>query len=261
LETDAMREDPGGQRADAGPDERVGAVPCLSTLRGVAARIRDARHAVGIAGLVGSAPAWLVRREYLATVKDLTDPVPRVPAIPGIAWRLLERAEVPLLVASSPRLSGADVWRRLGEGQECWVAWLDNAAVHWRWETRRDAYLPYLQRHARPLTGDLWVVEVYTQPSHRGRGLYVAGTLMAMQRARDRGDLRLIGLIAGWNRTARRVAEEKLQRTVVGTVGYWGSGRWRCHFATGEIALDGDGRVFIPQRSRPASQMLVGTTI
>jgi GNAT superfamily N-acetyltransferase len=203
----------------------------------------------GIAGLAWTAPRWLIRREFLVTVKDLSGPLPRIPPSPDVAWRRLTNAELPGLLASSPTLSPAEVGRRQGEGQECWVGWVGETAAHWRWETDGEAYLPYLRRFVRPLKGDLWVADVYTHPSHRRRGLYTAATVMAMHRARAQGRTRLIGLIAGWNRPALRVAELRLQRAVVGSVGYWALGAWRPAIVTGSIRLDDGGRVFVPPRA------------
>jgi hypothetical protein len=44
----------------------------------------------------------------------------------------------------------------------------------------------------------------------------------------------------------RRIAEDALQRTVVGTVGYWAVGRERPPLVTGRVRLDRRGRVFVP---------------
>ena len=99
----------------------------------------------------------------------------------------------------------------------------------------------------RPLDGDLWVADVYTHPSYRRRGLYTTATAMAMHRARAAGHRRLIGLIAGWNRPALRVAEIRLQRAVVGSVGYWALGRRRPPIVTGSVRLDAAGYVFVPR--------------
>ena len=49
--------------------------------------------------LARAAPRWLMRREFLVTVKDLTGPLPPVAPSPGVAWRLLTAAEIPQLVA------------------------------------------------------------------------------------------------------------------------------------------------------------------
>jgi GNAT superfamily N-acetyltransferase len=211
-------------------------------------RLRDASRTMGIARLAWTAPRWSIRREFLITVKDLTGALPPISPVPGVSWRRLAGAEVPALVASSSTLCPAEVWRRLREGQECWVGWMGTKAAHWLWQTHGETHLPYLHRSVRPLDGDLWVVEVYTHPSERRRGLYTTSIVMAMHRARERGYVRLIGLIAAWNTPARRVAEEKLQRAVVGTVGYWAFGWRRSYFVTGSARLDDGEHVCVPAR-------------
>ena len=215
-------------------------------LRRLAHQILDARRTIGVMKLARAAPRWLIRREFLVTVKDLTGPLPPIAPSPGVAWRRLTAAEIPQLVAKSPTLTAAEVWRRLREGQECWVGWMDGIPAHWRWETCTETHLPYLRRAVRPLDGDLWIVDVYTHPARRRRGLYTAATVTAMHRARERGHRRLIGLIAAWNLPVRRIVEEELQRSVVGTVGYWAVGRERPPLVTGHVRLDESGRVFVP---------------
>jgi hypothetical protein len=219
-----------------------------ATLRRAVSRLRDAADAIGLARLAWTAPRWLIRREFLVTMKDLTGPLPPISPRPDVSWRRLTDAELPGLLRSSPTLSRAEVMRRLQEGQECWVGWIGETAAHSRWETENETYLPYLRRFVRPLDGDLWVADVYTHPSYRRRGLYTTATVMAMHRARALGHTRLIGLIAGWNRPALHVAKTRLQRAVVGTVGYWALGRWRSPILTGCVRLDARGRVFVPPR-------------
>jgi hypothetical protein len=194
--------------------------------------------------MVRAGSRWLIRREFLVTVKDLTGPLPPIVPVPDVSWRRVTAVEIPSLVTYSPTLSAAEASQRLQEGQECWVAWSGQTAAHWRWETRRQTYLPYLSRSVCPLEGDLWVVEVYTHPSQRRRGLYRTGTTMAMHRARAQGYKRLIGLIAAWNTPTHRVAAVELQRRVVGTAGYWTIGRRPV--VTGHVRLDEGGRVYVP---------------
>ena len=196
--------------------------------------------------LARAAPRWLMRREFLVTVKDLTGPLPPVAPSPGVAWRLLTAAEIPQLVTSSPTLTTAEVWRRLRDGQECWVGWMDDIPAHWRWETCAKTHVPYLRHAVHPLDGDLWIVDVYTHPAQRRRGIYTAATVTTMHRARERGHRRLIGLIAAWNLPVRRIAEEELRRSVVGTVGYWTVGRGRPPLVTGRVRLDESGHLFVP---------------
>jgi hypothetical protein len=189
------------------------------------------------------AASWLVRREYLITVR----PVGRIadaPRLPGVSW---ERIEDPARLGVGPgdlRPARTEARRRLDEGQECWAAWIAGELAHWRWEATRPAFLPYLGLTLRPERGDLCVVDVYTTPRFRGRGLHTAGTFLALERARARGLTRLVGLVAWWNGPARHVMEGKTGRTVVGSVGYWTVGAGpRRYFARGGVRLDGDALV------------------
>lgn len=99
-------------------------------LRRLAHRVLDAERTIGLVKLASTAPRWLIRREFLVTVKDLTGPLPPIGPSPGVAWRRLTSADVPQLVASSPTLTAGEVWRRLREGQECWVGWMDDIPAH-----------------------------------------------------------------------------------------------------------------------------------
>jgi hypothetical protein len=140
----------------------------------------------------------------------------------------------------------AEILRHVDEGQECWVAWIDGQPAHWRWETSRTTYLPYLGRALCPQPGDVCVVDVYTAPRFRGLGLHTEGTFLALERAKARGLTRLVGLVAWWNAPARRVMEVKTARTVVGSVGYWSLGAARRYFASGRVWLESDRIVVSP---------------
>jgi hypothetical protein len=222
-------------------------MPRDRVVRRLAHRVLDAKRTIGLIELARMAPRWLMRREFVVTVKDLTGPLPSIVPSPGVAWRCLAAAEIPRLVASSPSLTAAEVWQRVREGQECWVGWIGDIAAHWRWETWTETHLPYLRRAVRPLDGDLWTVDAYTHPTQRRRGLYTAATVTAMHRAREHGHRRMIGLLATWNSPVRHIAEEKLQRSVVGTVGYWTVCGWRPPLVTGRVQLDASGCVFVPR--------------
>jgi GNAT superfamily N-acetyltransferase len=226
-------------------------------LRRLTHRLLDVGRTIGFVRLAWAVPRWLVRREFLVTVKDLSDPLPPLPRDIDVAWRRLAAAEIPRLLAESPTLTKAEVSRRLREGQECWVAWAGDLPAHWRWETSVEAYFPYIHRGMRPLDGDRWIVDVYTHPSWRRRGLYAAATVAAMHRAREAGHRRLIGLIAAWNTPARRVAERELQRSIIGTVGYWTLGPWRPPLVRGRVHLDDQGRVVVPleEDARPRAPL------
>jgi GNAT superfamily N-acetyltransferase len=211
-------------------------------------RLGEARRALPPRNLVTTLAAWLVRRVYLVTSRDLHDPFPPAPSLPDVTWTTLREVDVPLLVASKPTLTDAEVRGRLAEGQRCAVGWLDGRPVHWRWEADGDVYLPYLGRRLRPGAGERWVTDVYTHPAYRGRGLYTASTMRALRQARDQGLTRLLGMVSAWNRPAIHVMTTKAGRAVIGTVGYWQLGPWRRYFAGGEAGFDASGAIGVRPR-------------
>jgi GNAT superfamily N-acetyltransferase len=212
-------------------------------------RLREAGRALPARDLATALAAWLVRRVYLVTSRDLRDPLPSPPSVRGVAWTTLREADIVRLVASKPTLTDAEVRARLAEGQRCAVGWLDGRPVHWRWETDGEAYLPYLGRRLRPGAGERWVTDVYTHPGHRGRGLYTVSTLRAMRQAREEDRTRLLGMVSAWNRPAIHVMTAKTGRAVIGAVGYWQLGPWRRYFARGDVAFDASRALIV----RPGS--------
>src|SRR5262245_30916388 len=109
-------------------------------------RVLDVGRTIGVGRLAWTAPRWLVRREFLVTVKDLSGPLPLPVRGADVVWRRLAVSETPRLLAKSPTLNEGEVWRRLHEGQECWVGWAGDLPAHWRWETSGETYFPYLHR-------------------------------------------------------------------------------------------------------------------
>jgi hypothetical protein len=215
--------------------------------RPATARARDTWAATG-GRLPIVALRWLVRREYLITVRAVDERV-SVPRLPQARWAPIEDPTELVVGPGDLRPARAEVRRRLDEGQECWAAWIDGELAHWRWEATRPAFLPYLGRTLRPEAGDLCVLDVYTVPRHRGCGLHTVGTFLALERARARGLTRLVGLVAWWNTPARHVMEGKTGRTVVGLVGFWTVGLGRRYFARGGVRLEDDAIVVAAVRA------------
>jgi len=204
-------------------------------------RILDATRMLGIAGTLAVGPRWLVRREFLVLVRDLGQPIRKFPAPPSMRWTALTDADVPRVRAINPTMSEAEIWRRLGEGQECLLGWLDGSLAHYRWDTVGSAYLPYLGKILQPLEGDLITIEAFTHPPFRNRGIHSASTRIVLGRARERGLVRSITAVAWWNAPGLRVTREKADRVIAGTVGRWSLGPWRRDFATGAVRFDASG--------------------
>lgn len=178
---------------------------------------------------------------------DLRLPLPDVPVHESIYWRPLKEAEIPQVQAINPATSDAEVRRRLGEGQECLLYWIEESLVHYRWFTKQPAYLPHLGKTICPLKGDFLSLTAFTHPAFRGRGIASFSFIRALHHARDQGLTRSIGIVPWWNVPSIRAHWEKTGRTFAGTVGYWNVGLRKIHFTTGDVSLDESGNVFVPR--------------
>jgi len=229
----------------------------LDRLRALRFRVSEVRRATGLARLPATLARGLVVREYLVT-ESLLD-ASTVPALPdGIRVGPVTEADVPTALAVNPALSADEVRRRWREGQSWTGWWMGGTLAHWRWDTSSLAHLPYLRRSVRPLPGDLWVVEVFTRPDYRNRGLYSLSTAHAFASASAAGYRRVIGLVSPWNRPAMHVMLDKWRRAPVGTVGYAGVGPSRRPFVRGRVRMDDTGALFVPTDA--ASNPRVGPT-
>jgi hypothetical protein len=222
----------------------------LDRLRALRFRVSEVRRATGLARLPATLARGLVVREYLVTESLLG--VSTVPAVPA-AVRVgpVTEADVPAALAVNPALSADEIRRRWREGQSWTGWWIAGTLAHWRWDTSSPTYLPYLQRSVRPLPGDLWVVEVFTRPDYRNRGLYSASTGHAFAAAHAAGYRRAIGLVSPWNRPGMHVMVDKWRRAPVGRVGYVGVGSWCRSFMRGRVRADDTGAIFVPTDAGP----------
>ena len=201
-------------------------------------RLLDAKRTLGFKKMIWVTPRWLMRREYLVLVRDLLLPLPEIPTHESMEWTSLTEAEVPRVLAINPVMSEAEIQRRWREGQECLLCWIGGSLAHYRWDTCRAAYLPYLGKTLCLQQGDIHAPDIFTHPAFRGRGIHLVSSLMALRRARDLGFSRSITIVAWWNAPALQVNRQKTNRTIAGTVGYWNIGPWRYYSTTGDVWLD-----------------------
>jgi len=201
-------------------------------------RLLEANRTLGLSRMLWVGPRWLIHREFLVLVRDLRRPLPESPRYESIRWTTLTEAEIHQVRVIDPRMSETEIRRRWEEGQECLLCWSGESLAHYRWDTTRPAYLPYLGKTFRPLDGDIYAASIFTHPTLRGRGFHEISSIMALQRARDRGFARSVTVVAWWNAPSLRVNREKTGRIIAGTVGFWNAGLWRHYFASGEVFLD-----------------------
>jgi len=207
-------------------------------------RFRDAGRTLGVLQALALTPRWAVRRKYFVVVRDLATPRDghaRGFAIDDLRWASLAAEDAERLRETNPDLSPAEVRRRLEEGQECTVVWQGSTIVHYRWDTTRPAYLPYLGAVFSPAAGDIFAVEAFTHPAYRRRGIDWVATARALEDARARGFARSVTVVALWNTPGLRVGLERMSGRVVGTVTRWELGLFRRLRVTGAVRLMAGG--------------------
>jgi GNAT superfamily N-acetyltransferase len=185
-------------------------------------------------------------RRYLAYTWDLRRPQPEPPWSPGVRVTILAPANVEALGQLDVRMTPQEIERRWGEDQECLLAWMGDDLAHYRWQGMRPAYMPYLGRILRPLDGDQLVLDVYTRPDLRGRGVASITSSVGRDRGRAAGCTRAVWLIAWWNVPALRIADDAPWCRLAGSVGLR---RGPLHrgtlFTTGCVQVECDGSLTV----------------
>ncbi len=215
------------------------------------ARLRSVAIDLGWPRALRVAAAWALCRRYLLFRVDLPTLRARVAAAPSLppAMRvaLLTDRDRPALQALDAAMTPAEVSRRQAEGQECLLAWWRDELVHYRWSVAGAAYLPYLGRRLAPPPGEVLVVENYTAPRARRRGIGSLAMMADVARHDATGRVGAVWLSAWWNAGSLALSHQ-LGARVVGSVGYWGAGPLRRYFATGAGGFDADGTVVVAPR-------------
>jgi hypothetical protein len=203
----------------------------------------DALRTLGLRRTLTVSPRWAMRRTYLVLARDLQAPLPTLQPPSAVTWTELRPTEIDRVRSINPELSTAEVQHRLSEGQRCLLFWQEKVPAYYRWDTTQSCYLPYLGHTLRPLQGDLFTVEVFTNPRFRNRGIHSFATNLVLRQARQSGLRRSVTMVAWWNSPALRVAREKTERSVIGTAGWWGLGPLRRHYTSGAVCLASQGLV------------------
>jgi GNAT superfamily N-acetyltransferase len=208
-------------------------------------RLRETAATLGWPRTCAVAACWLFVRRFLVYEWDLHAPQPQRSLPPGVCVTVLASKDVPALGGLDARMTPAEIDRRWAEGQECLLGWVDNRLAHYRWQGMRPAYMSYLDRVLRPLAGDQLVLDVYTRPDLRRRGLGGAVASVGRERGRDAGCTRAVWLIAWWNTPAHRIADETPWCGLAGSAGWRGLGSRGAFFTTGRVRLEPDGSLTV----------------
>jgi len=218
-------------------------------------RLRDAAHTLGVSRLAPSLLRWVVRREFVVFARDLLVSFPGETTDPALRWTDLSAQDAARVREIDPALDEAELDRLRREGQYCRLGWAGARLAHYRWDTIRPAYLPYLGRWYQPQPGDVLTTWLYTAPDDRGQGVQRASHADLREQALARGCRRSLGIVAVWNVPSLRT-NDHTGRVRVGTVGYVALGPWRRYFATGLADFDRDGRVVVSSAQPAPSPIL-----
>jgi GNAT superfamily N-acetyltransferase len=200
----------------------------------------DVCRMFGITPTLRLASRWVIRREFLVFQRDLRVALPTLPSVDSSRWIQLTETDIPRVQALNPALGEAEIRRRLGEGQDCLLCWLGESLVHYAWHTTKPAYLSYLRRIFWPLEGDVFVVDSFTHPAFRRRGIQTGSINRSAREARESGLSRRLSMVPWWN-TPSLLALSKNGCTTAGSVGYWNTGLRRFYFASGDVHLNRAG--------------------
>jgi GNAT superfamily N-acetyltransferase len=204
-------------------------------------RFLDVARTLSVGRAVRLAPAWLLTRRYLVFVWDLRQAPAEMPAPDGVSCTVLTAAEESALGEIDPLMSPGEIRRRGVEGQECVVWWVGGTPAYYRWQSTETVFVPHIQKPLHPCAGDVIVLDVFTSPRFRGRGIGEFASRQALVRAQAMGLKRALWLVAWWNAPALHIANHPDHRRYMGTVGYLNLGLFHRHFATGYVRLAPDG--------------------
>jgi GNAT superfamily N-acetyltransferase len=170
--------------------------------------------------------ARTVYRHLVVLERRLDASMPRLEARIPVTIELLQPAQAAEYVRFHPRLTLAEVQRRLSAGHWCFVARHAGAIVHAGWAAAGQAWIDYLSCELRLGAGEVYQYGSYTAPAYRGRGLAGARVVTMAQWLRARGYRRLLAGVVAENSKAFRPLE-KAGYQPAGWMGVVRLGWWR----------------------------------
>lgn len=213
------------------------------TTSGIALRLRSA-WLIGGWKIILFAPVWLVCRRFLVIEKNI-DEVPEGQAPIHRTWERLSGSALSELALLNPLLRPEEIRRRDDAGQICYACRIEGQIVHYRWYAQWPVYLPFLRLTWEPQPGDYTILDVYTRPDVRSRGIHSMLGQWGAARARELGLKRVVSFIAWWNIPSLRVARAGGVKES-GSVTLWNVGFARFHTTSGTVRVQ-DGRIRIPK--------------
>ena len=128
-----------------------------------------------------------------------------------------------------PEADRKEVERRLASGHYGFVVLDDGAIVHACWAVTGEAHIEYLGLDVVLAAEAVYVYEVFTSPPYRGRGISSERSFEMERYLGGKGHRRLVAAVGPENWAATR-SNAKAGYDAVGSIGYWGLGRFRYRF-------------------------------
>ena len=210
---------------------------------GSSGHFRRFRRALEILRREGMRALWFrglgqtMYRRAVVLVLPLDQPVVRATARADVVVERLTQADVDEYATFRPDTAASEAHRRLAAGHLCFVARHDGRIVHACWAATGSAWVEYLRRDLVLPERAVYHYDSYTTPAFRGRNISAVRVSEAARHFRASGYDRVIAIVVPENRTAFRPLEKAGYRRV-GTIGYVGLGRWRCHFDHSSVTRD-----------------------
>ena len=172
--------------------------------------------------------AMLGYRRFYILRRSLAEPIPDCPTMRPVTMEWLGPEQVHEYLALRPTEHAGDILRRLGEGDRCLVARLDDRLVGAMWGSGTRARSEWLGRDLPLAAGEAFQFNAYTEPECRGMGIAPAMSVAWLRLLRDEGFTAAIRLTLPENTAALR-AHAKAGYRVVGMARTLRLGPWRYH--------------------------------
>lgn len=140
---------------------------------------------------------------------SLIDPVPEVePPKVEIEIRELRREEIEHF-KDIIRDEKAKLWRRrLEEGKVALIAWHKGKAACYGWVSMEFEYEPVFDVELKLERGEGYVLDAYTRPEYRGSNLHTYISVKRLEKLREMGAKKAVGITAKRNVASRRAHQK-----------------------------------------------------
>lgn len=199
------------------------------TLRQALARAIEIGHDDGPKRLWFKILGETVYRRFLVVEDVLERPLPTLESIPDIEIRPIRENEIGEYVSLRSDQNAGEIANRLSRGHRCWVTRFQGRIVAAFWGVCERAFIEALDREFSLASDEIYTYDAFTDPNYRGLHLPAAGARVRRPIMVAEGFRRCLALLEPENEATVRQSR-RAGYNLIGTVGYFGIGRWRRYF-------------------------------